>query len=182
MITIRNRCKSFIVNQNSISNRTFLHAHQIVSFPPCLAPARAGRPSASLPQARCIPPAAVAVPQAKEANRHIPLLEFAATPSKHRALLFSNRHTSALLFRGGPPWRMAFFLWPALHHLAPSRTLPAPKGFSSSTSPTPFASDIPDRDCHPELVEGLCFLCLPSFPPSWYFLRGRSEKGEVQST
>jgi len=32
MITIRNRRKSFITNKNSISNRTFFHAHQIESF------------------------------------------------------------------------------------------------------------------------------------------------------
>jgi len=160
MITIRNRRKSFIINKNSISNRTFLHAHQIVSFLACLDAPRAAHSSACFSQTRCIP------------NRHIPLLEFDATYSKQRALLMSNRHTSA------------FFLSRRSLTSLPVRRSRSERVLSF-TSSAPFASDNPDRDCHPELVEGFCFLCLlclPSFPPSWYFLPGQSEKREVQST
>jgi len=95
MITIRIRRKSFIINKNSISNRTFFHAQQLpFSIKP---PASSVQP----------PRAAEAALQAKEPNRHIPLLEFAATHSKHRSLVISNRHTFALLFREGFPSRDA---------------------------------------------------------------------------
>jgi len=97
MITIRNRRKSFIINENSISNRTFFHAHQIVSFLVCFDPARAAQSSASFLQVPCLP------------NRHIPLLEFPATHSKQRQLRFSNRHTSGC-FQLHPYLRSSVFI------------------------------------------------------------------------
>jgi len=50
-------------------------------------------PSIFTPDLPAAPRGAVAAFQAKEPNRHIPLLEFAATHSKQSQLTFPNRHT-----------------------------------------------------------------------------------------